>query len=179
METPGCHAKTMMSTKSSKLPLRWGMTYWRGVLSRSSRLLSSPGHHDRDVPPTECDLRHQRILSPPRVIFNKTRKGKHSHTKINLNVCPDQWVRTIRSLTQVRGLTHPSIPPAFHWCEEKCPETPSQESWNFFLSISSGNSCRSPLYHGCWSEKNPIAPFYHWIPETRNLRRFLVSGIQW
>jgi hypothetical protein len=29
------------------------------------------------------------------------------------------------------------------------------------------------------SEKIPIAPFYHWIPETRNLRRFLVSGIQW
>jgi hypothetical protein len=25
----------------------------------------------------------------------------------------------------------------------------------------------------------PIAPFYHWIPETRNLRRFLVYGIQW
>ncbi len=30
-----------------------------------------------------------------------------------------------------------------------------------------------------WSEKIPVAPFYHWIPETRNLRRFLVSGIQW
>ncbi len=29
------------------------------------------------------------------------------------------------------------------------------------------------------SEKNPIAPFYHWILETRNLRRFLVSGMQW
>ncbi len=28
-----------------------------------------------------------------------------------------------------------------------------------------------------WSEKIPIAPFYHWIPETRNLRRLLVSGI--
>ncbi len=24
-----------------------------------------------------------------------------------------------------------------------------------------------------------MAPFYHWIPENRNLRRFLVSGIQY
>jgi hypothetical protein len=29
------------------------------------------------------------------------------------------------------------------------------------------------------SEKIPIAPFYHWVPETRNLSRFLVSGTQW
>ena len=40
-------------------------------------------------PPTECDLRHQRILSPPpRVIFNKTRKSKYSHTNHNRDECP-------------------------------------------------------------------------------------------
>jgi hypothetical protein len=27
--------------------------------------------------------------------------------------------------------------------------------------------------------ENPIAPFYHRIPETSNLRRFHVSGILW
>ena len=80
----------------------------------SQALPPSHGHNDRDESPTECDLRHQRFQSPPRVIFNKTSKSKHSHTKRNRDVCPAQWVRTIRSLTQVRGLTRPSIPPPFH-----------------------------------------------------------------
>ncbi len=76
----------------------------------SQVLLPSHGHNDRDVSPTECDLRHQMILSPPRVIFNKTSKSqtfayqaqprhvppcKQSHTKRNRDTCPallhDLW----------------------------------------------------------------------------------------
>ena len=68
---------------------------------------------------------------------HKTSKSKHSHTKSNRDTCPTQWTRTIRSLAPVRGLTRPSIPPPFHWREEKCPETSSREPWNFFFFFKS------------------------------------------
>jgi hypothetical protein len=42
-----------------------------------------------------------------------------------------------------------------------------------------GDTGIEPVELDFWSEKIPIAPFYQWIPETRNLSRFLVSGIQW
>ena len=70
----------------------------------SQDILSSHGTTTVTRPPTECDLRHQRILPPPpRDIFIKTNKRKHSHTKRNRDVCPEQWVRTIRSLAQSGG----------------------------------------------------------------------------
>ncbi len=40
---------------------------------------------------------------------------------------------------------------------------------------SPGQKAQTRVGLDLWSEKNPIAPFYHWIPETRNLRRFLVQ----
>jgi hypothetical protein len=36
---------------------------------------------------------------------------------------PVQWPRTILSLAPVRGLTRTSIPPPFHWSQEKCSQT--------------------------------------------------------
>ena len=33
------------------------------------------------------------------------------------------------------GAGHPSIPPPFHWLEEKCPKTSSQEPWIFFFKF--------------------------------------------
>jgi hypothetical protein len=107
------------------------------VLASSRTRISSPpvivGAQRPWCVPPECDLRHQRILPPPRVIFNKTSERKHSHTKSNREACPVQWDRTIRSLDPVRGITRRSIPPPFHWLEEKCPETSSQEPWMFFF----------------------------------------------
>ena len=99
-------------------PLKWIHTQnqqatacWRPQEHTSQDLLSSHRYNDRGVSLTECDLRHQRILPPPRVILNQD---------------------YIRSLVPVRGITQPSIPPPLHWCEEKCVETSSQESWIFF-----------------------------------------------
>jgi hypothetical protein len=43
--------------------------------------------------------------------------------------------RTIHSLTPVRGLTRPSIPPSFHWCEENWSQTFFPEPWIFFLFL--------------------------------------------
>ncbi len=48
---------------------------------------------------------------------------------------PEQWTRTIHSLAPVRGLTRPSNPSPFHWCEEKCPETSCQKPWIFLLFL--------------------------------------------
>ena len=33
------------------------------------------------------------------------------------------------------GAGHPSIPPPFHWLEEKCPKTSSQEPWIFLEEV--------------------------------------------
>ncbi len=43
--------------------------------------------------------------------------------------CAHTMGQDFHSLTPVRGLTLPSIPPLFHRCEEKCPKTSSQKSW--------------------------------------------------
>jgi hypothetical protein len=121
------------------------------VLASSRTRISSPpvivGAQRPWCVPPECDLRHQRILPPPRVIFNKTSERKHSHTKSNREACPVQWDRTIRSLDPVRGITRRSIPPPFHWLEEKCPETSSQEPWMFFffLHFDSTPGCPAPF----------------------------------
>ena len=44
-----------------------------------------------------------------------------------------QWTRAIRQLAPVRGLTRPSIPPPFHWCEETCSQTFFPRDMFFFL----------------------------------------------
>ena len=52
---------------------------------------------------------------------------------------PTRWVRTIHLLTPLQGLNRPSIPPPFHWCEEKCSQTFSEESWIFLFFLFKTN----------------------------------------
>ena len=95
----------------------------RPCVSALKNAYLKPSHHHTGT--TTVTRPHQNLTyvirnpAPPRVIFNKTIKSKHSHTKRNRDACPEQWVRTIRSLVPVRGLTHPSIPPPFHCLKEK------------------------------------------------------------
>jgi hypothetical protein len=71
---------------------------------------------------------------PPRSRLFKTSKSKSFLHQEQPGRVPAQWSRTILSLAPVRGLTRPSIPPLFHWCEEKFPETSSERPWMFFFS---------------------------------------------
>ncbi len=89
-----------------------------------------PGTTTTMSPKLECDLRYQRIPTPTtksHLLQNK-QEQVFPHQVKNGRV-PTQWNRTIHSRTPVRGLTSPSILPPFHWCEEKCSHTFSQETW--------------------------------------------------
>ena len=101
--------------------------------------------HESSVPDT-CKGFTPRTLNRPRVSALKNTHLKSSRhrtdtttvtrsTKCNRDECPTQWVRTIRSLDPVRGITHPSIPPPFHWIEKKWRETSFQESFIFSFSM--------------------------------------------
>jgi hypothetical protein len=93
-----------------------------------------------------CRMNFFSILKSWKLRLTPHKKVLHtvSPEGTQLRLVSAQWVRTIRSLAPVRGLTRTSIPPPFHWCQEKCSQTSSQETWIFFspwfslsLSLSS------------------------------------------
>ena len=49
-----------------------------------------------------------------------------------------QWVRTIRLLAPVRGLTRPSIPPPFHGHQETCSQTFPPRAMDFVFFSGAG-----------------------------------------
>jgi hypothetical protein len=55
----------------------------------------------------------------------------------------------------VRGLTRPSIPPPFHWREEKYPETSSEKTCNFFPFFKRGTF--SPSH-----SVSRLGPYWSW-----------------
>jgi hypothetical protein len=85
-------------------------------------------------PKPECGLHCQRIPSePPRARSFKTSDRKHFPTKRNPVACPCNG-SGLPLTDPVRGLTRPSIPPPFHWREEKCSHTFPPRSMDFFSS---------------------------------------------
>lgn len=86
--------------------------------------------------PTRMWLTSSESPAPTKGHLQQNEQEQHSHTKRNRDACPAQWARTIRSLTPVRGLTHPSIPPPFHWLEKNARRhLPKNHGIFFFLGI--------------------------------------------
>jgi hypothetical protein len=62
---------------------------------------------------------------PNRGSVSGTNKKPRVCTVKNTNLNPEQWTRTTRSPSPVRGPTRPSTPPSSHWCEESYPKVES------------------------------------------------------
>jgi hypothetical protein len=73
-------------------------------------------------PTQECDYVVKGSSFPPRGRFQQNDSNKYSKKQTQPRRVSTQWVRTIHSLTPVRGSTRPSIPPSFHRLEEVPPK---------------------------------------------------------
>ncbi len=111
--------------------------------------------------------------------IQQNEQEQHSPKQTQPRRVSTQWVRTIRSLVPVRGLTRPSIPSPLHWSEENWPEI-SSKTMDFFLYIDSWlddilTDQRKQKYTLRQSRDSRILP----QENLREVFRITVVGVTW
>jgi hypothetical protein len=112
---------------------------WRNKEHTSQTLLPPHGNNVRDSPQTRMwpTSSEDPVPHPKSQIQQNEQEQTFPH-QVQPGHVPTQWVRTIRELDPVWGLTPPSIPPPFLWCEEKYRQTffPRDMEWFIWYCIS-------------------------------------------